>query len=697
MDKIAWLSKLYYEIGKQQTDFRLSYSYTKGGETYFTKWISYLKAQENQETLKKFTHREQLKNEIILDLDKTNEEEYKRLIENLKKDDIKFYAYCTEDFRATHIHTFWKGLSLLSKLKREKIREKIISKYKCDISLKGDKHIMALEFSEHWKTGKVKKLYEQEKGINDVTPYIEEIEEEENANKETVGNSVYSLLIDNYVQNVEEFYKKQPFFYDDSCMFWFWKKIERKYMMVDDVDMMNALDKILGLEGQTVTSKVKGNYLEAFKRVGRKKIPKEAPKKWIQFKDNAISLKSGNIYNVTPDFFFTNPIPWSIGETEETPTMDKLIMEWVGEKYVQTAYEIIAYCCYADYPIHLVFCLVGCGRNGKSKFLGLINKFVGKENICSTELDVLLDSRFESFKLYKKLICTMGETNFGIISKTSLLKKLTGQDLIGFEFKNKKPFDDYNYAKIIISSNSLPTTADTSEGFFRRWLILDFPNIFPEGVNILDIIPEVEYNNLAKKVITMLPKLLKNSKFTNQGSIDERKKRYIMASNPLVYFMKVCCTMGDDEYSSYNELYTAYTTYLRKHKKRRVKMVEFKSALQDEGLWVEKSSKRAGDDWKSGYWVEGVGLKYDWKAHILDNSDIYDTIPTHSTHVGNEVGISVKLSQLSQKPAVVEQIEDIIHHHCSVCNANTSNHWDERGKPVCSDCYKAKMAQKGLE
>ncbi|GAH38245.1 unnamed protein product, partial [marine sediment metagenome] len=196
-------------------------------------------------------------------------------------------------------------------------------------------------------------------------------------------------------------------------------------------------------------------YLEAFKRAGRDHKPEPAPNKWVQFKDKAISLKSNKTYNVTYDYFFTNPIPWELGKNTETPTMDKLIVEWVGEDFKQTAYEIIAYCCYSDYPIHMILCLVGCGRNGKSKFLGLINRFIGKENICSTELDTLLDSRFESFKLFKKLVCTMGETNFGVLSKTSLLKKLTGQDLIGFEYKQKKPFDDYNYAKVIISSNSL--------------------------------------------------------------------------------------------------------------------------------------------------------------------------------------------------------------------------------------------------
>jgi len=37
----------------------------------------------------------------------------------------------------------------------------------------------------------------------------------------------------------------------------------------------------------------------------------------------------------------------------------------------------------------------------KSKFLELLRKFIGEPNICSTELDTLLTSRFEVTRLHK--------------------------------------------------------------------------------------------------------------------------------------------------------------------------------------------------------------------------------------------------------------------------------------------------------
>lgn len=431
-----------------------------------------------------------------------------------------------------------------------------------------------------------------------------------------------------YVKNAEKFYESQAFFYDKSGLFWFWNHDEHKYELWDDVDVMKEFDDRLGLDGVTVNSKLKTHYMEAFKRVGRGHLPAEAPKKWVQFKDKAYSIESGNIYEITPDYFFTNPIPWEIGESENTPVLDKLFEEWVGSEYVETLYEIIAYCCYRDYPIQVLFCLVGSGRNGKSCYQRLINAFFGNKNICSTELDTLLDSRFESFKLYTKLVCSMGETNFGILAKTSLLKKLVGGDCIGYEKKNKDPFNGYNYAKILIASNSLPTSTDTSEGFYRRWLIIEFPNQFQEGKDILESIPLVEYNNLAKKCLNKLKNLLEKGSFTNLGDPEERKNKYIMASNPLPVFLYACCNKEEDAFVGYNELYTAYVKFLHIHKKRRVKMKEFRSSLEDEGFWIERTTK--GDDFtkKSGNWVVGLELKHNWKDMIYVNSVKKQLFPT---------------------------------------------------------------------
>lgn len=439
------------------------------------------------------------------------------------------------------------------------------------------------------------------------------------------------LPLTNYWDNAKRFYTYQPYFYDKSGTFWFWQEENRSYAEVDDIDVMNAFDQTLGYFGQTVNPKVKANTLEAMKRYGRLNTPKDAKKKWVQFATKAYSIHSGKTHNITHHYFFTNPIPWSMGKTEDTPVMDSLFNEWVGEKYKEDLYEILAYCCYRSYPIQTLFCLYGGGRNGKSSFLRILDRFIGEQNVCSTELDLIAGSRksqFEVYKLYKKLVCIMGETDFGILSSSSLLKRLTGADKIGFEKKHKDPFDDYSYAKIIIASNSLPSSSDTSDGYYRRWHTIPFSNEFSEGKDVIATIPDEEYNNLARKVMRILPELLKRGEFKNQGSIEDRKRKYMLASNPLPIFLDHCCFKDPEAYMSYNELYTAYVRFLRYHKMRKVGSKEFKSGLEEEGFWAEKTSKPDGFNdagypkYKILYWVEGVKLKENWE--VLSQQDFAD-------------------------------------------------------------------------
>jgi len=428
------------------------------------------------------------------------------------------------------------------------------------------------------------------------------------------------LKITNYTHNVEIFYQHQQFFFDKSKMFWFWNTQENKWQIVDETDMMNGIDDALQFGGDTVNSKVKAQYLEAFKRVGRKNYPKELPKNFIQFKNKLFDINNNEITDATSKYFCCNPIPWDIGLTSETPTFDKLFEEWCGKEYIQTLYEILAYCCYTDYPMHFAFCLIGGGRNGKTQFQKIINRFVGEDNIVSSELDAIMDNRFESFKLYKKLVCLMGETNFGKFDKSSMFKKVTGGDLVSFEKKGKDPFSGYSYAKIIINSNSLPITEDNSEGFYRRWFIIDFPNNFKEGKDIVDTIPEEEYRSLCLKITQILPELLKKGHFNKQGTIEHRKQKYIEASNPISFFIDECCDKREDFFVKSSDLFSAYIKYLKYKKRRPISRRDFGELISEEGYVIEKKSKKIGEgfdgEWVNTYYVFGLELKARWEESL---------------------------------------------------------------------------------
>ena len=483
-----------------------------------------------------------------------------------------------------------------------------------------------------------------------------------------------------YVRFARDFIDMQPLYYDRSSIWWLWNFKNNAWELIDETDLLNEL--YVAAEGSNIRitqNSVKSEILTAMKMVARKREPKKAKGTWIQFRNKIIDVASGEEFEPSSEYFLTNPIPHEIGDSDATPVIDKLFEEWVGKDYVQTLYEIMAYSLLPNYPLHLIFCFIGAGCNGKSCFQRLQHRFIGAQNICSTELDVLIDSRFESTKLHKKLVCLLGETNFGEMKKTSLIKKLVGQDLIGFEYKNKLPFDDYNYAKIMINTNNLPTSEDTSEGFYRRWMIIDFPNRFKEGPDPVKTVTDEELSCLSRRCVSVLKQLLDRGKFTNQGTIRERKHKFIMSSNPLGIFLEHFTYNDTHQKVRYSELYTIYCKFLKKIKRRIISKKEFGKFLTHEGL----EHRRTTYQQERGWFIDDLNIFMDWENRLKKLDDL-TTLETKTT-----------VSQLSSpcnKPNskssgfCSESSQPKIHHKCHLCGMTPCKEIAANGKPVCEGC-----------
>ena len=206
----------------------------------------------------------------------------------------------------------------------------------------------------------------------------------------------------------------------------------------------------------------------------------------------------------------------------------------------------------------------------------------------------------------------MGETNFGELSKTSILKKLSGGDLIGFEYKNKDPFEEKNYAKILISTNNLPTTTDKTVGFYRRWMIIDFPNQFSEEEEVLNRIPEEEYEILSIKCISILHDLLKERKFHNEGDIEERMKRYEDRSNFLEKFINEFTDRNDvNGFITKSDFYKKFSAWGKENRHRNLSETSLSLMIKKLGIGDGKKYMNWMFDGQGGEARVWFGIK--WK------------------------------------------------------------------------------------
>ena len=403
--------------------------------------------------------------------------------------------------------------------------------------------------------------------------------------KKEYKNNNNGLRVFTIPGQVQSFWQKNPFFYDKGKLFWLWNASKFKYEKSDETDVLNGISD-LGIN--VINSKTKTEILNGLRQYGRRKIPKKTPSSWIQFRENIVDFKTGKKLKASPEYFVTNPIPWDIGDSEKTPIMDKFILEWVGEKYIKTLYEIIAYCCSNEQFMQNMIALVGGGANGKGTFLKLLTKFLGDENFVSSDLKELSVNQFETASIYRKLLCILGEVSYDDLRNTNQIKKLSGEDSIRYCFKGKIPFTEKSITTLIIATNSLPKTPDKTLGFYRRWLIIDFKNQFQIKTGILEAIPEQEYKNLAKKILRILKELYLKQEFHEQGTYEEKMEKYEARSNPVMNFIENFCEETLQENLELREFTNHFNSFAKKNHIRLVSVRQVGKILREEGFEVGK-------------------------------------------------------------------------------------------------------------
>lgn len=380
-------------------------------------------------------------------------------------------------------------------------------------------------------------------GYTDYENRLMAIYEAEHYTKKQEKPTKIQSLLENTIDWKEithEIVKTQNILYDDHKIWWIWNTNKNKYEIVDATKIKQQIHEAIH-NNDTLKPQIKSIIIEGIEYWARKKyeeIKKLNPTQ-IQFNNIIIDYETGEMIDANPKYFTTNPIPHEYTpDNQNTPTFDQYFNDWVGEEYSTQLLEIIGFSMAPTYLLHRIICLTGSGSNGKSVFLKIIRTIIGQDNVTNSELETIATNRFETSNLYKKLVCEIGETNHAVLEKTSLIKRLTGGDTMRVEFKGKDIFTCENTAKIIIATNTLPQTTDNTDGFYRRWLIMDFPNKFEEKGDILSNITDEEWNALATKAFFALITLSKNKKFLFDGTMEEKKENYEKHSNPMKQFIQ---------------------------------------------------------------------------------------------------------------------------------------------------------------
>ena len=217
----------------------------------------------------------------------------------------------------------------------------------------------------------------------------------------------------------------------------------------------------------------------------------------------------------------------------------------LDEMMVDSILELMASCFVKRQIDEKSFILLGNGDNGKSVLLLYLNSMLGKDNVSNISLQTLADDKFQVASLDGKMANIFTDIEEHELKKTGIIKAISSGEPVSVRHLYGEPFDMYPYAKLIFSCNRFPKVYDQSDGFFRRWIIIEFKRKFAlgdpdriEGLKYLLMNDQAEKDLVFSYLMLIAKKLLRTGKFQYSLSYNQIRKLWNANADPLNDFVE---------------------------------------------------------------------------------------------------------------------------------------------------------------
>jgi putative DNA primase/helicase len=290
--------------------------------------------------------------------------------------------------------------------------------------------------------------------------------------------------------------------------------------------------------------------------------------------------------------------------------------------------------------------LYGAGRNGKSVAVETLAELLGDYH-SATRSESLSITRGGGIPndiaaLAGARLVTVSETPEGARLNESLVKDLTGGDLMSARFLRHEFFKFRPKFKLWIRGNHKPQIRGTDDGIWRRICLIPFTVQIPEQ----EVDPK-----LAEKLITELPGILNWAvkgclAWQEQGLnapdlIKNAVREYRSEMDILGEFFSECCVVDPSLSCSAKELHREYKRWCEDYGHKVIEQHRFGRALRERGF--EKTKP------KTVIW-HGIGL-------VSDHSDLSALSRSSSYTRAHNAGDAEKRAQSSERSEYCPQCD----------------------------------------
>lgn len=257
-----------------------------------------------------------------------------------------------------------------------------------------------------------------------------------------------------------------------SGMFYSWN--DRMWEEYDQANIRRHALQMLGIEGTTPRVTDVLGIVRDLSVLGHGRTLNDR-ENMIPLANGMFSLSDARVMSHDPENYNTYALDISLeltGELSDCPQWKNFLLQSVGDPdTIREIQKFFGYCYTRETRHEKALLLIGPGGDGKGTILKVLQSLLGAINVANVSMGSLED-QFHRVMLVDKLLNVTTEIETSLL-QSDIFKSIVSGEAITAAYKHKNAFSFAPVCKLAFSANKHPNIQDTSEGLYRRLLIVE--------------------------------------------------------------------------------------------------------------------------------------------------------------------------------------------------------------------------------
>lgn len=290
----------------------------------------------------------------------------------------------------------------------------------------------------------------------------------------------------------------------------------------------------------------------------------------LNLNNGVLDVKTLTLTPHSPDYGFTHVLPYDYNPQATCPIFDQAMGEitMADRELEQVLLEYMGYIISGVDPAWgtKALILVGEGANGKSTFIEILRRLVGRGNYSTVGVKYFPDSN-SVFGMVNKLLNVCEEESYDSLRDSTAFKNIVSGGETTIKQLYKEKYTSKIMCKVVVGCNAIPPTNDQSNATYRRMLIVPFNAVFSSALGNINkqIVQQItaELSGVLNRVLTAYVELFRRGEFFTPRASMSALEAYRKDNDIIGSFFEDCFVEDENGVTYVADVMSAYQEWRR--------------------------------------------------------------------------------------------------------------------------------------